>query len=89
MKRIVYRVTYRPKGYLNSGQARWRIAWHGLAGAPCHLWADTQTAAVKQAVGGARNHWRDGRHAQVVLHGRNGRIRWERTYGRDPRRSKG
>jgi hypothetical protein len=27
--------------------------------------------------------------AQLVLHGQDGRIRWERTYGQDPRRSPG
>lgn len=49
----------------------------------------TQAAAVKRAVYEARVRLLDGLLSQVMLHGKDGRIRWERTYGRDPRRSPG
>lgn len=50
----------------------------------------TQREAVREAVSTARSDWlMHARPAQVILHGRNGRIQWERTYGRDPKRRKG
>ena len=50
----------------------------------------TQKSAISYAVDLCRQTWHDdGRPAQLVLHGKNGRIRWERTYGHDPRRFKG
>lgn len=45
----------------------------------------SQANAIRWAVVAAR----DARPSQVVLHGLNGRIRWERTYGADPKRSPG
>jgi hypothetical protein len=45
----------------------------------------TKTEAVQF---GAREGRANG-HAQLVIKGRNGRIQSERTYGADPRRSKG
>jgi hypothetical protein len=45
----------------------------------------TKTEAVRV---GAREGRASG-HAQLVIKGRNGRIQSERTYGADPRRSKG
>ena len=81
MKRIVYRIKY------NKREAcPWEIKWphSGLTAG-----YSTQAEVVAFAVSRARADWRAGQPAQVVLHGKDGRIRWERTYGRDPKRRKG
>lgn len=49
----------------------------------------SQAEAVSFATTAARLTQGAGELAQVVLHGRDGRVRWERTYGADPKRSKG
>ena len=65
--------------------------WHvgGPAVPKALLWLRTRDQAVE--VGRllcALTLARGGR-AQLVLHGKDGRIRWERTYGADPRRTPG
>lgn len=45
----------------------------------------TKDEAVKAGASKGRKNG----HAQLVIKGRNGRIQSERTYGADPRRSKG
>jgi uncharacterized protein DUF2188 len=42
-----------------------------------------------QAVKAGASKGRQNGHAQLVIKGRNGRIQSERTYGGDPRRTKG
>ena len=42
-----------------------------------------------QAVRAGASKGRQNGHAQLVIKGRNGRIQSERTYGADPRRTKG
>jgi hypothetical protein len=42
-----------------------------------------------QAVKAGASKGRQNGHAQLVIKGRNGRIQSERTYGADPRRTKG
>ncbi len=77
--RLVYRVDFsRP---LRS----WVVRFNGRVIA-VH---ETQAAAVREAVRSARIDRAERRMAQVVLRGKNGRIRWERTYGRDPARTRG
>ena len=49
----------------------------------------TQRASEKAAVRASRRVEAKGGLAQAVLHKANNRIREERTYGRDPRRSRG
>lgn len=77
MKRIVYRIQW--VGY-------WRIQ---INGKPTRTQYLTQAEAVGDARRSARSDHAIGKLAQVVLHGKNGRIRWERTYGKDPKRRKG
>lgn len=81
MKRNVYRVQH--KGRL----AGWCVLLGRTvlcAGYP------SQREAVREAASTARSDWIIyGKPAQLVLHGRDGRIRWERTYGRDLRRTRG
>jgi len=45
----------------------------------------TKQEAVRDGASKGRAHG----HAQLVIKGRNGRIQSERTYGADPRRTKG
>ena len=45
--------------------------------------------AVAEGVKLGRAHLVAGGLAQLVIRGKNGRIQSERTYGKDPRRSKG
>ena len=45
--------------------------------------------AVAKAVGKCRLLWKDRKRAQLIVHKKSGVIEYERTYGRDPRRSKG
>lgn len=49
----------------------------------------TKAAAVQHGCRLAREHYAAGGLAQVVVRGKDGRIQQERTYGADPRRSKG
>jgi len=49
----------------------------------------TQVAAEKAAIKAGHKAQNRGGLGQAVLHKANGRIREERTYGGDPRRSKG
>jgi hypothetical protein len=79
MKRLIYRVQW------NRQIGMWRV----YIGRDHYHSTLLQREAIEEAVGAARVQWNTGRPTQVVLHGKNGRIRWERTYGRDPRRSKG
>lgn len=69
MKRIVIRVQKR------AGKPYWWILVGGLC-----LPSTRQDSAVRAAIALARKHVDGGGHAQVVLHGRDGRIRWERSY---------
>lgn len=45
--------------------------------------------AVEIARGFGRECWGQGTLSQLVVHGRNGKIQFEHTYGKDPRKSKG
>ena len=79
MKRAVFRVQYRP----NLG---WCVMFERTIDSSFGL----QCRAIRHAVFWARQAWKvRGQVAQVVLHGRDGRIRWERTYGADPKRRPG
>ncbi len=78
-KRIVYRV---------QRNASWGV-WEINTAAGWLASYDTQAEAVREAIRTAHSDRAEGRLAQVVLHGRDGRIRWERTYGRDPARTRG
>ncbi len=80
MKRTIYRIQWH-------GTA-WRIA--GVNGVPAAL-REHRTRDVAVAVGVllCRLAQARGTLAQLVLHGQDGRIKWERTYGRDPARFKG
>jgi hypothetical protein len=49
----------------------------------------TQRASEKAAIAASRRVEAKGGLAQAVLHKANNRIREERTYGKDPRRSRG
>lgn len=49
----------------------------------------TQGAAIAAAVKSARARWEAGRLSEVIIKGRDGKIRDSRTYGRDPRKTKG
>lgn len=80
MKRRIFRITFQPQQHPQP----WAVeCFDGAV-----LRFDLQTLAIHEAIRRARAEWRGGNPSQVVLHGRE-RIRWERTYGRDPRRSKG
>ena len=86
MKRTIFRIT--PLKPSLAPGLPWRVSWGPLrAGKKHHFW--TQAAAIEYATVAARLTQGAGELAQVVLHGRDGRIRGERTYGADPKRSKG
>jgi hypothetical protein len=77
MGRIVYHVEQRPDG-------KWAGKKQGIGRAS--VLADTEQEAVQLTIAIARK-----RKAQVIVHGRDGGIREERTYPRstDPRRHEG
>jgi hypothetical protein len=76
MKRIIFRIQHKSRF--------WEIKSAGYANA-----FERQIDAVRHAVLYCRNLLDNGQTSQLVLHGKDGRIRWERTYGKDPRRSRG
>jgi len=61
--------------------AAWTLKGAGEDGEPY----DTKREAVKRGVQVGRENG----NAQLIIKGRDGKIREERTYGHDPRRSKG
>ena len=78
-KRIIYRVRWDRPSRL----------WFTRRG---HRIVSTDTlkrVAVIIARMTCRRVWANGRLAQLVVHGQNGRIQREATYRRDPRRRKG
>ena len=80
-KRIVMRI--KPKRNLNL------LDWVLTApGEPVRKFF-TQRAAIRIGAAIGRDLLHHGYLAQLVCHGKSGRILWERTYGRDPKRFKG
>ena len=67
------------------GLQRWTITRAGLRTHTFRLKPD----AVRSATTQARVEHKAGTLAQVIIKGRNGKIQDERTYGADPRGSKG
>lgn len=64
-------------------------SWEIIDNGEYHSTRGTQAEAIAIAVNAARCAWIDGEPTQVVIFGRDGRIKYERTYGHDPRRRKG
>lgn len=81
-KRFVLRVKPYHRGETNG----WAVVRSGRK-TPLSFHTKKSTA-VKRAQGKARAMWRKGRKAQIVVHKRDGKIGYERTYGLDPRRTK-
>ncbi|MFV0138121.1 DUF2188 domain-containing protein [Streptomyces sp. HMX87] len=80
-KRTVYHVT--PAGG-GAPEAKWQVE-HKEGRRPVREAHRTQ----KEAISAAREKAKEREPAQVVVHGRDGRIRTEYTYGNDPRRTPG
>ena len=80
-KRAVYHVT--PAGERGKS-SRWQVE-HGEGRSREREPHRTQ----KEAISAARTQARKHEPAQVIVHGRDGRIRTEYTYGNDPRRTPG
>jgi uncharacterized protein DUF2188 len=78
LKRAVYRVQWVASVRL------WRIATGRM-----RSWSTFRDDAIEAAVSFAKARFRSGGLAQVVVHNKKGRIAFERTYGRDPKRRKG
>ena len=78
-KRAVWSVTWLKKA------GRWRLTGpHGF------WWLDVKMDAVKDGAKRARAyHESKGTPTQLRVKGKNGRIQFEHTYGKDPRKSKG
>lgn len=79
MKRAIYRVQFM------GGE------WHvGGPAVPKALhWLRTRDQAIEVGRLLCRLALLKDEGAQLVLHGKDGKIRWERTYGADPRRTPG
>ena len=79
--RVVYRVKW------SDSFQKW--VHTGVRGARLGNYGD-KARAVREARLFARATWTEaGTLCQLVVHGKNGRIQYEHTYGRDPRRHKG
>jgi hypothetical protein len=65
-----------------SSDKGWRVEIEGTGGA--RSTHKTQAEAAKTARRIARQN-----KTELLIHGRNGRVRERNTYGRDPRRTKG
>ena len=76
MKRKVYHVVPDERGWcVRRGRARYMDTWH-----PRKVQATARARSLAIV---------SGMLAQVVVHGRNGKIQFEWTYGKDPRRTRG
>lgn len=84
-RRAIYRV--KP---VRRGLGGWRMEIkhpNGAAHPSSYAFKRTAVAAGRRW---ARRSWeRHGMLAQLVVHGRDGKIQFEHTYGRDPRGTKG
>lgn len=80
MKRIVFRV-------IPAGPRKWLIDGGPFAATEREY--ATKAAAVGVAAAKGRALRDAGHLAQLMIHGAKGQFQDERTYGRDPRRSKG
>jgi len=74
--RKTYHVTQSPKG-------GWQVKSEGAKRAIAHT--DTKSGAVSKATNTAKN----ADLGQVVIHGKDGKIQTEHTYGKDPYPPKG
>lgn len=83
MKRLIYRVAW------SARDRRWVLSRRSRTAnfepQPFRLKAYCIAVAAQRC----REIERDGGLAQLVVHGKNGRIQFEWTYGADPERSKG
>ncbi|HNB43678.1 MAG TPA: DUF2188 domain-containing protein [Burkholderiaceae bacterium] len=70
-------------------RVRWRTDAWAVEHGQLRVKLPRQPAAVNFARFLAGEQRASGGLAQIVLHGKDGRIRWERTYGSDPRRARG
>ena len=64
---------------------RWKVTWGGRV---IH-YADRKIHAIGYAIGHARNLLAQGQLSTLKIKGLNGKIQDERTYGKDPRKTKG
>lgn len=80
MKRDIYRIQFIVD--------RWHLGGPGVA--LVDRWHAVKTTAVHAGAGLARSRWLTfGKLGQLVIHGKDGKIQSERTYGKDPRRYRG
>lgn len=77
MKRIRYEVAPAKGGWKVTRAGQWWGAW------------PKKRAAVAEAVGGARTDLQAGNLSQLIIKRLDGTIQDERTYGRDPQKTKG
>jgi len=85
-KRVIYRVMY------NAKRKQWDVyvGKRRIPRSPGYPWVGfTKAEAVRRAREYARQEFDDGFLSQLVVHGRDGRIQTEHTYGRDPKRTPG
>jgi len=67
---------------LPAGDDKWRVAPEGSLMGPIFENKD-------EAVRHAKDQAKAAQLGQVIVHGRDGRIQYETTYGKDPREQKG
>jgi len=85
-RRVRYEVLPTTKAERAAGAARWKFTRDGETIAT----RDRKADALELATTTARCAWRtNGRLGELVIKGERGRIQDTRTYGRDPRRTKG
>jgi hypothetical protein len=79
-KRRVYRVQWERKS------REWTLRWPERHHAS-RAFFSVQRDAIQEGRVVARAEWADGgTPAQLVVHGKSGKILWEASYGRDPKR---
>lgn len=69
--------------------SRERGQWQLKEGARVISGFASKRKAIDEGRLAGRSYWDAGRLAQLVVKGKNGRIMFENTYGKDPRRHKG
>ena len=79
-KRIVFRLRW------GKGNKLWML----LRGKEIVQESKTKVEALKAGVAMARDlRYSEGTPSQLVVHGKDGKIQFERTYGKDPEKHKG
>jgi hypothetical protein len=82
-KRIIYELRW------SKANDQWMLSRRGEVPFKYMGWLNKKASIASAATIARTHHEENGKLTQLVVRNKNGRIAFERTYGKDPRRRKG